>query len=263
MAQGPRDIKRPRFGNEPTLKLGESRVAKEDLERSLRAQFHPVLVVMSGPMVGVRTSVSGSLLIGRAPDAELRLDDASVSFHHARIEDRGGAWAVLDLGSTNGTALNGRKLEEGPLENGDKLLFGDTLVRFELQDAADAAFGDELSRLLSVDELSGLFVPRRFNQRLRELLGQAAIAEAPLGMLVLDLDGIKAINDTHGHAFGSYVIGATGHLIGELVGPRAVACRWGGDEFNAALPGLDLDATVAIGEKIRRAVAEHHFVRDS
>ena len=78
----------------------------------------------------------------------------------------------------------------------------------------------------------------------------------------MDLDGIKKINDTHGHLFGAYVIGESGHVIGRVLEGRGFASRFGGDEYVAALPGLDLDAAGAVGEEIRRAIAEHEFERE-
>jgi diguanylate cyclase (GGDEF)-like protein len=78
----------------------------------------------------------------------------------------------------------------------------------------------------------------------------------------MDLDGIKKINDTHGHLFGAYVIGAAGKLIGQVVGARGMGSRFGGDEFLAALPGLDAAAGVAVAEEIRAAIAAHPFERE-
>lgn len=234
----------------------------DDLVESVRSQFRPVLVLMSGPRVGDRIPLRGNFVVGRAPDAELRLDDGRVSWIHARFEDRGDGWAIVDEGSTNGTLLNGKRIDVAKLAHGDKLVFGKTLLRFELQDEADRVFGEAVERMISVDELSGLYVPRRFEQELQELTSRAAATREPLGMLVFDLDGIKAINDTHGHAFGAYTIGRAGHLIGEVLAGRGVACRWGGDEFTVALPGCDLDATIAIGEEIRLAIERYVFERE-
>jgi diguanylate cyclase (GGDEF)-like protein len=79
---------------------------------------------------------------------------------------------------------------------------------------------------------------------------------------MMDLDGIKSINDTHGHLFGAYVIGESGRVIGRVLEKRGFASRFGGDEFIAALPGLALDAAVAIGEEIRVAIGEFPFERE-
>jgi two-component system, cell cycle response regulator len=80
--------------------------------------------------------------------------------------------------------------------------------------------------------------------------------------LMMDLDGIKPINDTHGHLFGAYVIGESGRVIGRVLDKRGFASRFGGDEYIAALPGDTLEASRAIGEEIRAAIGAFPFERE-
>ena len=79
---------------------------------------------------------SGATL-GRSRDCEIVLDDANVSRHHAAVQPHAAStygWAVADLGSTNGTKLNGRRVDEPtPLEPGDRIEVGTTELRFELE----------------------------------------------------------------------------------------------------------------------------------
>ena len=252
--------KRPsKEGVTATLRLDDAQPFQQEVARKVRAHFLPVLVVMSGDHMGTRVTVEGNVLVGRDPAAGLCLGDAGVSWHHAHIEDRGGSWAVVDEGSTNGTAVNGERISDQELKNGDKIVFGRTLARFEMQDAADQAYDEFVAKLLNVDDLSGLYLRRRFDSELRAMLASAASDDEPVGLLVMDLDGIKKINDTHGHAFGAYTIGEAGHVIGRITQGRGIACRWGGDEFLAALKSCDLKATMAVGEEIHDAIASHTF----
>ena len=73
--------------------------------------------------------LDASMVIGRAPEAELRLDDTFVSSQHARIFGRNGSWYIEDLGSTNGTFVNEQKLM-GPamVQPGDSIRIGQTTV---------------------------------------------------------------------------------------------------------------------------------------
>jgi pSer/pThr/pTyr-binding forkhead associated (FHA) protein len=76
--------------------------------------------------------LDGSTTIGRSVECELRLDDTYVSQQHARIFDRSGNWYVEDLGSTNGTFVNGERVEgRKQLHRGDLVQIGDTELRFE------------------------------------------------------------------------------------------------------------------------------------
>jgi diguanylate cyclase (GGDEF)-like protein len=225
----------------------------------LKAPHRPVLVVISGNEMGTRKTVDRNLLIGRDPAADLVLTDAGVSWQHARLEDRGDSFAVVDLGSTNGTTVNGQKRAECVLAPSDKIVFGRTVVRFEVQDALEQAYDEQVQRMLNIDDLSGLFVRRKFDAELALLADAARARGTSVGLLVMDLDGIKKINDTHGHLFGAYTIGEAGHVIGRVIGGRGIASRFGGDEFSAAFPDADVAAAAGIGEEIRAAIQAHPF----
>jgi pSer/pThr/pTyr-binding forkhead associated (FHA) protein len=84
-----------------------------------------LLHILSGPSAGdvfpVRRQVT---TIGRALDNDVVLTDAEVSRHHARIEYRNGAFEVVDLGSTNGTSVNGLPISRAQLQDGDVVSFG-------------------------------------------------------------------------------------------------------------------------------------------
>lgn len=245
-----------------TLQLDDGLEGRDELTSALKEVRRPALVVMSGNELGTRKRVGGNATIGRDPTNELVLSDAGISWRHARLEDRGDAWALVDLGSTNGTMLNGEKRAEAILAHGDRIVLGRTVLRFELMDRLEQQYDDELQRLLHIDDLSGLYVRRRFDAELARLVEAGRSARLPVALLVMDMDGIKAINDRHGHLFGAYTIGETGRLIGRVVGERGIGSRFGGDEFCAALPGLDTAAGVVVAEEIRAAVGAHRYERE-
>ncbi len=244
----------------------------DDDSNSLRAALHaelrkkaaPSLVVVAGDDVGVRFTLDRSCDIGRDPGAELPVRDENASWRHARVEDRGNAdWVVVDLGSTNGVLVNGEKFVEALLRAGDRIFIGRTIIEFQEQDAISAVFNEELDRLLSVDELSGLWVKRRFDAQLATAVSAVQTGKSPVvSIIVMDMDGVKAINDTHGHDMGAFCIGAAGHVIGQVLGessPTAFATRFGGDEFAAALPGVSKVDAMSIAEGIRVAVVAHVY----
>jgi two-component system cell cycle response regulator len=244
------------------MELKDGSKLKEQLCGALKEAMRPVLVVMSGADVGKRITITGNAVVGRDPTADVVLCDAGISWRHARFEDRGDAWAVVDLGSTNGTAVRNEPCREAVLAPGDVVVLGRTPLRFELRDSLQQAYDEELQRMIDVDDLSGLFVRRKFDRELATLVESARARRQPLGLLAMDMDGIKQINDTHGHLFGAYVIGETGHVIGRILAGRGIACRFGGDEFIAALPGHDTDAAASVGAEIHAAVNAHPYARD-
>jgi two-component system, cell cycle response regulator len=76
------------------------------------------------------------------------------------------------------------------------------------------------------------------------------------------MDGVKTINDTHGHHMGSFAIAETGHVLGEVIGLDGPTSRYGGDEFAAYLPGYSKEAGVEMADKARVALLRHRFEKD-
>jgi diguanylate cyclase (GGDEF)-like protein len=189
------------------------------------------------------------------------LRDESASWRHARVEDRGdGEWVVVDLGSTNGTLVNTEKASEKRLRPGDRIFIGKAVLELQEEDALREGYNAELERLLSIDELSGLWVKRRFDGQLATSVAAVVAGTVPsLSVIVMDMDGVKGINDTHGHHMGAFVIGEAGHVIGQVLGERGFATRFGGDEFAAALPGVAKEEAIQIAEATREAVAGHVY----
>jgi len=89
------------------------------------------LRTIEGVPPGAVYAIGGAARIGRSEDSEIALVDPSVSRAHAVVEIVEGRAMVRDLGSTNGTYLNGRRVTAQALENGDELRFGNTRMRFE------------------------------------------------------------------------------------------------------------------------------------
>ena len=242
----------------------------EALKQSLAPrQTLATLVVVQGSEadLGAHARVEGRVRIGRDPQVELTLTDARASKHHAAVEVVAGRrgrvrYEVEDLGSTNGTLLNGKKVKgRQRLEDGDKLTLASTVLRFALADEVDASFHAQVEAMLSMDELTGLLAHRRFEGALDEAIKTAHARAGPLALLVLDLDGLKAINDAHGHATGASTIGQVGRLLTKVLAGRGIATRFGGDEFVAFLPGLDRAEGAKVAEELRARVEAHRFER--
>jgi hypothetical protein len=103
----------------------------EPLEERARSRQHSALLIAGGHRYVVG---SGGATFGRSRQCDVTLDDPNVSRTHAEIRPRGGSWVVSDLGSTNGTRVNGRRIQ-GPevLRPGDAIEAGTSLLRFEIE----------------------------------------------------------------------------------------------------------------------------------
>src|SRR5271166_5705918 len=92
----------------------------------------PSLLVLEGPHAGTQLEVDGELTIGRSPTCELVVEDGNVSRRHAQIVLDGGVATLVDLGSRNGTALNGVRLSgKGALKPGDRIQVGPMILAFD------------------------------------------------------------------------------------------------------------------------------------
>jgi pSer/pThr/pTyr-binding forkhead associated (FHA) protein len=89
------------------------------------------LTIESGPDAGHSHRVDDhALRMGRSPDNDVIFRDPATSGHHARLERRGDEFWVVDLGSTNGTFVNGESVQEKQLNHGDRLTIGQNAVHF-------------------------------------------------------------------------------------------------------------------------------------
>ncbi|MEO6858063.1 MAG: DUF3662 and FHA domain-containing protein [Solirubrobacteraceae bacterium] len=103
----------------------------EPLEERARAREETALLLTGGKRVVVG---SGGATMGRSRQCDLMLDDPNISRTHAEVRARGGSWVLTDLGSTNGTRLNGRRVEGSEvLKPGDKIELGTSQITFELE----------------------------------------------------------------------------------------------------------------------------------
>ncbi len=219
------------------------------------------LLVLRGAAadIGTHLVVSDTVTFGRDPE-QILLRDPEVSRRHASVEPADGLYWLRDLGSTNGTGLNGSPVTEPELlRDGDRIRIGGTVIKFTLVDPAEAAVLERMAALAGTDPLTGLMAKHRFDAMLVEGFTSAKADGAPLSLLMLDMDGLKAINTAHGHPVGAHTIAEVGRLIGRVVGLHGEACRFGGDEFSVQLPGAPLAVAMRVGERIRQAVEDESF----
>jgi two-component system, cell cycle response regulator len=121
-------------------------------------------------------------------------------------------------------------------------------------DETEAAYLEEISRLAGTDPLTGLHATHRFDNLLEEAVRVARLTDTPLAVLMMDLDGLKQVNDQHGHRFGAHTIGAVGRALREALVHVGEGCRFGGDEFCVYLPGADSQRARGFAERFRQWV---------
>ena len=114
--------------------------------------------------------------------------------------------------------------------------------------------GAELSKQALRDPLTGVDNRRALFTHMRELLDAPQTAH-PHGLLLVDLDHFKRVNDNHGHPAGDAVLVAVAQKLRDVLGDRGRLARLGGEEFAIVLPGAGRDVALDLAEELRDAVA--------
>ncbi|MCU1385033.1 MAG: hypothetical protein JWL71_3730 [Acidobacteria bacterium] len=110
------------------------------------------------------------------------------------------------------------------------------------------------------DDLTHLYNSRYLNLVLRRETKRASRSGRPLSLLFIDLDGFKAVNDTHGHLFGSRALVEAAAVIRSSARETDVVSRFGGDEFAIVLPDTGAEGAYAVGARVRDKIAAHKFL---
>lgn len=120
-----------------------------------------------------------------------------------------------------------------------------------------------LQEQAQTDPLTGLYNRRYFEEVASREIAQARRSDAPLSMLVLDLDHFKRINDRYGHGAGDRVLKVQSDIIRDVVRENDIPCRIGGEEFVVLMPGTDAHAAAFAAERIRAKVMAADVVLDN
>ncbi|HEX8142252.1 MAG TPA: GGDEF domain-containing protein [Pyrinomonadaceae bacterium] len=242
--------------------------ANEDtLEHTVQVhERRPALVFLRGDLLAVPIPLDrDEVILGRALEADVRVNDPRASRLHARITTERDAstgetrYRINDLASTNGTLLNGKPITEDFLEDGDKLVIGEHLLRFDMLDEIDREYQRQIHRLLVHDELTGLLTSKSFFSELRREAARAEHESRPFCVLMMDVDHFKEVNDTYGHLAGNETLEELGAVITSALRAGDVAARFGGEEFAAFLLDADYAQAMIAAERVRAGVEQHAF----
>jgi diguanylate cyclase (GGDEF)-like protein len=131
-----------------------------------------------------------------------------------------------------------------------------TTVVFSLFGGRVGRYVDELVEAATTDSLTGLLNRRAFHDRCHEEIVRARRYRQPLSLLILDLDGLKRINDEYGHQAGDEALRRVAWAIRDGLREADLGARVGGDEFAILAPNTDEAAALVFGERLRRLVSD-------
>jgi two-component system, cell cycle response regulator len=226
----------------------------------------PTLRVVAGPNMLRFCSLypNERVVVGRDETCDLPLADASISRQHAAVSANQNHELVLqDLGSTNGTRLNGGEVEGSvALKVGDHIEVGAVTIRVDkmgLDELAHMARVIERLNLASKDPLTGLTTRRYLEEELPEVVKRMNDSNTPISSVFIDIDHFKSINDNFGHATGDEVLRTVARLTVMAVRDGDTMIRYGGEEFVGVLPNCDEMGGYLMAERVRKAVERHDW----
>jgi len=219
------------------------------------------LVVLAGVSAGEMFKLQEDrTVVGRGTKVTIRLNDEGVSREHCAFEREGEKIIVADLGSTNGTYVNGIKIDRKELSDGDKVMVGSTtILKFTYHDYLDEVFQRQMYESALRDGLTKVFNKKYFTDYLEKEFAFADRHGGPLALIFIDIDFFKKINDTHGHPAGDFVLAELSQMMTMLLRTEDVLARFGGEEFTVLCRGSDLGGAKVVAERLRRSVADRKF----
>jgi diguanylate cyclase (GGDEF)-like protein len=223
------------------------------------ADSRAYLIVIAGPGVGQMFRVGDATVVGRGETADVRIFDDEISRAHARIEVTDAGVRIHDLGSKNGTLVNGSAIRESELSDGDKIQIGTTtILKFSFHDKLDEKFQQRMYDSALKDPLTGVFNRRHFSERLELELAYAMRHGTSLSLVIFDLDHFKRINDTWGHLAGDHVLRSVSAAVAGAIRREDMLARHGGEEFALVLRGTDREHATLLAERVRVIVERLH-----
>lgn len=244
-------------------------VASDTFRGRLREadEVPPALVVLIGPpgYVGKQYPITANdIVIGRSVEAQVYIDDKSISRSHAKFAVNGNEISIIDLGSTNKTIVNGEvlpPLASCLLKNNDQIKTGNIIFKFlekgNIEAITNAAMYDRAQK----DALTGAHSKGALLDKGPEAVKRSELLNEPLSLVTFDIDHFKKVNDTYGHPGGDYVLKELSHIvISKLIRSNDFFARYGGEEFVLLLSGSSAKVAGEVGERIRQTIEAHDFV---
>lgn len=227
------------------------------------SNLNPVLEVVSGNVLDIGQILPvgrSSQVIGRDPLADLSLNDDRASRRHAAVSDlkkTGGTFAVKvkDLGSTNGTTINGKRVSEGWCQIGETIGIGDALILFRLEESTKIRDMATHLQLVSKDPLTNTYNRRAFDHFLKREHDAFRTKGRPYCLIMLDVDDFKKVNDSLGHPIGDEVLKRLTQTLTNGIRLTDMLARIGGEEFIILLSNQRSAGASILAERLRLAVA--------
>jgi diguanylate cyclase (GGDEF)-like protein len=242
-----------------TMELDSDTLAQqiERINTSLRKRA--CFVILGGLDLGSIFLIDKSVItVGRDPACDLVLKDDGISRRHVEARRVGGnRLYIKDLNSTNGIFVDGERVAQTVLSDGDKVLLGRrSILKFALQDEIEQSYQQQMYESTTKDGLTRTFNRKYFAQKIVADVSFARRHHIPFTLIILDIDFFKKVNDTYGHRTGDVALVTVTESIRQTIRAEDVLARYGGEEFAVLALGTNLKGGERLAERIRVRIAE-------
>lgn len=198
---------------------------------------------------------SKGLVIGRGRTVDVTLEDAQVSRRHCLIRLTDAGIVAEDLGSTNGTHVNGNAITQAVIDPSGRIKVGGFVLRVEYRARVEINAEQQLRQAAQTDELTGLNNRRWFFAQSAAVLKASKDSDQYLTMVMIDIDHFKRINDTLGHAAGDQVLKDVAAILNSHKREHDLLARFGGEEFVMLLPNTGGTDALVFCDRLCEAVS--------
>lgn len=220
---------------------------------SRKARDRYYLIVLSGHSMGSVVRLENSATLGRGAEADIRILDTGVSRLHSQFVVDGGVVHVRDLGSRNGTHVNGERIAQQELADGDEVEIGvGTTIRVSAFDAAEEAFVRQLSESALLDPVTKAFNRRYFVDRMRREISYASRHSSVLSMLVVDVEAADAPLEAALQHVGRELVSAVRH--------EDVVTRLEDSSFAVICRDMEATALRQLAARVRERLTSQQYV---
>jgi diguanylate cyclase (GGDEF)-like protein len=214
-----------------------------------------LLVLLDGPERGRAIRLDKSSTIGRGAEADVVVRDPALSRVHARLVRDAEKYYIEDLGSRNGTFVGSERVYgRRALPAGSRLTLGRTLGSFTLSGALEAELAVGVHELARRDPLTGLYNRGIFEERLETEFAYSARNDRPVGVLLVDLDHFKKVNDEYGHQAGDAVLRVVANALQRVVRRYDLVARYGGEELAIVARDITERNAEILGGRVRASI---------
>jgi len=241
----------------PTAEPGGERTDSWSLTPRPQSERRPYLLVLSGAQFGEMFALDRGIeqVLGRDSGCHIRLRDAGVSRRHASVFPSSDGARLRDLGSQNGTYVDGIRVTDCRLQDGQRVHLGmHSTLKYCLCDEVEIEYQRRLAEGALQDPLTGLYNRRHFGHRLSAELAAVQRHGRPLTVLFLDVDHFGRVNDAHGQVAGDEALKMISHVMQGAVRREDVLARLGSEDFAVIARETASAGGRALADRIRKAV---------